>query len=227
MTQRRIQANQKESLPRGWEHSLNLLVRCVWELRKYRNIRYISCQFKVAQHQSWHLLIMVEIIEIHQNHNFALCVKFLLIQTLLGENTQQNKVVNVDHVAQILWRLQVSVPCLLQYNTKLTWPYELFSSWGKTNQSDQTVLKSEDVKWLWCWQKLFIVRDDVHVQNTVLVFLKKKLNYKYTVYYINHSHWVNPLHGERWFLFLGFFLCICNFQNFYLLFFYFLNFYHF
>lgn len=149
--QRRIQTNQKESLPRGWEHSLHLLVRCVWELRKYRNKRYISCQFKVAQHQSWHLLIMVEMIEIHQNHNFALCVEFLLIHTLLGENTQQNKVVHVDHVAQIMWRLQVSVPCLLpQY--KVNWSYELFSSWGKTNQSDQTELKSDDVKWLWCWQ---------------------------------------------------------------------------
>lgn len=56
----------------------------------------------MAQHHSWHLLIMVEIIEIHQNHNFALCVEFPLIQTFLGENTQQNKVVNVDYVAQIL-----------------------------------------------------------------------------------------------------------------------------
>lgn len=43
---------------------------------------------------------MVEMIEIHQNHNFALCVEFPLIHTLLGENTQQNKVVHVDHVAQ-------------------------------------------------------------------------------------------------------------------------------
>lgn len=134
-----------------WEHLLHLLVRCVWELRKYGNKRYISCQFKVAQHQSWHLLIMVEMIEIHQNHNFALCVEFPLIHTLLGENTQQNKVVHVDHVAQIMWRLQVSVPCLLpQY--KVNWSYELFSSWGKTNQSDQTELKSDDVKRLWCWQ---------------------------------------------------------------------------